>query len=98
MISAGCIVSGSKVTHSLLSNNVRIHSYSEVNDSVLLPNVTVGRHCRISNAVIDSDCRIPENSVIGEDPAEDKKHFHVTPEGIVLVCPEMLGQKVRYGI
>jgi len=98
MISAGCIVSGSKITHSLLSNNVRVHSYSEINDSVLLPNVVVGRHCRISNAVIDSDCRIPEHTIIGEDPEADKKHFHVTPEGIVLVCPEMLGQKVRYGI
>lgn len=98
MISAGCIVSGSKVTHSLLSNNVRINSFSTINDSVLLPNVVVGRNCRISNAVIDSDCRISENTVIGEDPKEDKKHFHVTPEGIVLVCPEMLGQKVRYGI
>lgn len=98
MISAGCIVSGSKISHSLLSNNVRVNSYSEIRDSVLLPNVTVGRHCRISRAVIDSDCRIPEKTIIGADPDQDKKNFHVTPEGIVLVSPEMLGQKVRYGI
>jgi len=98
MISAGCIVSGSKIVHSLLSNNVRIHSYSLIKDSVLLPNVTVGRNCRINNAVIDSDCRIPEGTVIGEDIEADRKHFHVTPEGLVLVCPEMLGQRVRYGI
>ena len=98
MISAGCIISGSKISHSLLSNNVRVHSYSTLENSVLLPNVAIGRHCRIRNAVLDSDCRIPENSVIGWNLEEDKKHFHVTPEGIVLVCPEMLGQKVRYGI
>jgi glucose-1-phosphate adenylyltransferase len=98
MISAGCIVSGSKVVHSLLSNNVRIHSYCEIRDSVLLPNVVVGRNCRIRNAVIDSDCRIPEGTIIGADPEADSKNFHVTQEGIILVCPEMLGQKVRYGI
>ena len=98
MVSAGCIISGSKISHSLLSNNVRLHSYSTIKDSVLLPNVVVGRNCRITNAVIDSDCRIPENTVIGEDLESDRQYFHVTPEGIVLVCPEMLGQKVRYGI
>jgi glucose-1-phosphate adenylyltransferase len=98
MVSAGCIISGSKIVHSLLSNNVRIHSYSLIEDSVLLPNVVVGRHCRIANAVIDSDCRIPEGTEIGIDLEADRNRFHVTPEGIVLVCPEMLGQKVRYGI
>ncbi|OGT82124.1 MAG: glucose-1-phosphate adenylyltransferase [Gammaproteobacteria bacterium RIFCSPLOWO2_02_FULL_52_10] len=98
MVSAGCIVSGSKISHSLLSNNVRVHSYSVIKNSVLLPNVVVGRNCQIANAVIDSDCRLPENTVIGENLEADRKHFHVTPEGIVLVCPEMLGQKVRYGI
>lgn len=98
MVSAGCIVSGSLIRHSLLSNNVRVNSYSVVEDSVILPNVIIGRNCSIKNAVIDSDCVIHKGTVIGEDPEEDKKRYHVTPEGIVLVCPEMLGQKVRYGI
>ena len=98
MVSAGCIISGSMVRHSLLSNNVRVNSFSTVEDSVILPNVIIGRNCHIRNAVIDSDCVIPEGTVIGKNPEQDKKHFHVTHKGIVLVCPEMLGQKVRYGI
>ena len=98
MISAGCIVSGSLVRHSLLSNNVRINSYSHIEDSVLLPGVEVGRHCHIQRAVIDSDCRIAEGTIIGKNLDEDRKRFHVTPAGIVLVCPDMVGQKVRYAI
>ncbi|MFQ5659252.1 MAG: glucose-1-phosphate adenylyltransferase [Gammaproteobacteria bacterium] len=97
MVSAGCIISGSKLRHSLLSNNVRIHSYSLIEDSVLLPGVVVGRHCRIKKAVIDNDCRIPEGTVIGENPGKDANRYHVTPNGVVLVCPDMLGQQVRYG-
>ena len=97
MVSAGCIVSGSLVRHSLLSNNVRINSYCEIEDSVLLPGVVIGRHCRIKRAVIDSNCIIPEETEIGHDIKKDKSKFHVTPEGVVLVCPDMLGQQVRYG-
>ena len=98
MISAGCIVSGSLIRHSLLSNNIRINSFSEIEDSVLLPGVVVGRNCNIKKAVIDSDCNIAEGTNIGIDLEEDKERFHVTPEGVVLVCPDMLGQQVRYGI
>ncbi len=97
MISAGCVISGSMVRHSLLSNNVRVNSYSLIEDSVLLPGVVVGRHCRITRAVIDSDCHIPENTIIGENLNQDMSKFHVTPNGVVLVCPHMLGQQVRYG-
>jgi len=97
MVSAGCIVSGATIRHSLLSNNVRVNSWSQITDSVILPNVVVGRRCRIRRAVIDSDCRIPEGMVIGENPEEDRKRFYVTPKGVVLVCPEMLGQRVGYG-
>jgi len=86
------------VRHSLLSNNVRVNSFSLIEDSVLLPNVVIGRHCHIRKAIIDSDCRIPEGMRIGLGPHEDKERFHVTPSGVVLVCPDMLGQKVRYGI
>lgn len=97
MVSAGCIVSGSLVRHSLISNNVRINSFSSIEDSVLLPGIVVGRHCRIKRAVIDSNCIIPEQTEIGFDIKKDRSRFHVTPEGVVLVCPDMLGQQVRYG-
>jgi glucose-1-phosphate adenylyltransferase len=93
VVSAGCVISGAAVIHSLLFSNVKVHSYSTVTESVLLPEVQVGRHCRISRAVIDRGCRLPEGTVIGEDKDADAKRFRVTPNGITLVTPEMLGQK-----
>ena len=96
LISGGCILSGSRVRRSLLFSNVRAHSYSEVEDSVVLPNVDIARHARIRNAVIDKDCRIPAGMVIGHDPEEDRRRFRVTEKGVVLVTPEMLGQQVHH--
>jgi glucose-1-phosphate adenylyltransferase len=96
MVAGGCIVSGSKVSNSLLFSNVRVNSYSLVEDSVVLPDVDIGRRCRISKAVIDRGCVIPEGSVIGEDLEQDAKRFHVTPGGVVLVTPDMLGQVRNY--
>lgn len=93
VVSAGCVISGAAVINSLLFSNVKVHSYSTVQDSVLLPEVRVGRHCRISRAVIDRGCDLPEGTVIGEDPVADAQRFRVTPKGITLVTPEMLGQK-----
>jgi glucose-1-phosphate adenylyltransferase len=61
-----------------------------IEDSVLLPDVIVDRHCRINKAVIDRGCHIPEGTKIGQDPEEDAKNFHVTPGGVVLVTAEML--------
>lgn len=96
VVSAGCIISGAVVRHSLLSNNVRVNSYSVVEDSVLLPGVDIGRHCHVKRAVIDSGCRLPRGSVIGHDHEQDAARFHVTPGGVVVVSPEMLGQHVSY--
>ncbi|MCF6209636.1 MAG: glucose-1-phosphate adenylyltransferase [Gammaproteobacteria bacterium] len=96
MVSGGCVVSGALVRHSLLFSNVRVNSFSTVNDSVILPNVEIGRHSCIKKAIIDQGCKIPEGSVIGENPAEDAKRFHVTPNGVTLVVPEMLGQELHY--
>ncbi len=96
MVSGGCIISGATVRHSLLFSNVLVNSYAQVQDSVVLPNVEVGRYCRITRAVIDKGCRIPEGTVIGEDPAEDARRFYVSPGGVVVVTPEMLGTGERY--
>ena len=93
MVSGGCIISGSVVRNSLLFSNVRVHSYSTVHDSVVLPDVDIGRNCRISRAVIDRGCLVPEGTVIGEDPAQDAKRFYVSKKGVVLVTPEMLSQE-----
>ncbi|OQW99552.1 MAG: glucose-1-phosphate adenylyltransferase [Thiothrix lacustris] len=93
VVSAGCVISGAAVINSLLFSNVKVHSYSTVTDSVILPEVSIGRHCRISRAVIDRGCDLPEGTVIGEDPVADAVRFRVTEKGITLVTPAMLGQK-----
>ncbi len=90
MVSGGCVVSGSVVRKSLLFSKVRINSYCTVEESVILPDVEIGRHCTIRRAVIDKGCRIPPHSQIGVNPAEDRKRFRVTEQGITLVTKEML--------
>ena len=89
MVSGGCIVSGA-VFRSILFSQVRVHSYSSVNWSVLLPGVQVGRHARVSRAVVDRDCIIPDGMVIGEDAAADAARFYRTDSGITLVTRDML--------
>jgi len=96
MVSGGCIISGARVRNSLLFSNVRVRSYSQVEDSVILPDVQIGRHCIIRKAIIDRGCNIPEGMEIGVDRAFDEKHFRVSSGGVVLVTPEMLGQVMNY--
>ncbi|WP_292741874.1 sugar phosphate nucleotidyltransferase, partial [Methylophaga sp. UBA2687] len=96
MVSGGCIISGSVVRHSVLFSNVEVHSFSLIEDSVVLPDVSVGRHCRLKKVVLDKGCIVPEGTVIGEDPELDAQRFEVSPNGVVLVTPEMLGQNYRY--
>lgn len=96
MVSGGCIISGATLRHSLLFSNVRVNSFSVVEDSVVLPDVEIAQSCRIKKAVIDKGCFIPEGTVIGEDREADAKRFHVTENGVTLVCPEMLGQEVHH--
>ena len=90
MVSGGCIVSGAYVRQSLLFSSVSVDEGSEVIQAVVLPQAKIGRHCRITRAIIDKRCVIPDGTVIGEDHAEDAKRFKVTQEGVVLVCPHML--------
>jgi len=95
MLSGGCLITGAMVRHSVLFSNVRIHSFSEVEDSVILPDVEIRRGCRIRRAVIDKGAVIPEGTVIGENPEEDAKRFYLSENGIVLVTPDMLGQNLH---
>jgi glucose-1-phosphate adenylyltransferase len=92
MVSGGCLISGASLRRSLLFSNVKINSYCELEDAVVLPNVNIGRHSRIKRAVIDKGCQIPQNTVIGENIEQDKQRYFVTDNGIVLVTPDMLGQ------
>jgi glucose-1-phosphate adenylyltransferase len=98
MIAGGCIVSGSVVRHSLLFSHVHVHSYCNIEDSVIFPDVTIGRHCDIRRAVLDRGCILAPGEKIGVDPDADRKRFHVTDNGVVLVTPEMLGQDFHHAI
>ncbi len=93
MISGGCVISGAEVKHSMIFSDVKVNSYSTIVDSVVLPEAVIGRNCRITKAIIEKGCHVPEGTVIGEDRAEDEKRFHISPAGVILVTPEMLGQQ-----
>jgi glucose-1-phosphate adenylyltransferase len=94
MVSGGCIISGAYVSQSLLFSDVRVESHSRLHRCVVLPGVRIGHHCRITNAVIDERCVIADNTVIGDNRADDERRFYVTKNGVVLVTPDMLGQEV----
>jgi glucose-1-phosphate adenylyltransferase len=85
IISNGCIISGGSVKRSIFSPRVRVHSYVEIEDSILLDGVDVGRHAKIRRAIIDKEIQIPEGMEIGYNLVEDAKRFTVTPSGIVVV-------------
>lgn len=95
-VSGGCIISGATVRRSLLFSNVKVRSYSSVEDSVILPNVEIGRYARLRRVVVEKQCIIPEGLVAGYDAEEDRKRFYVTEKGITLITPEMLGQNVHH--
>lgn len=95
LVSGGCIVSGSTVRRSLLFSNVRVNSHCTIEDSVLLPNVTVGDHAVLKRVIVDKNCQIPEGLEVGVNLEEDRKRFHVSPKGVTLITPDMLGQKVH---
>lgn len=90
MIAGGCIISGSSVRHSVLFTRVRVNSYCDIEDSVIFPQVQIGRHAVIKKALIDRGCVIPEGMKIGVDPEEDARRFRVSPNGVVLVTVAML--------
>ena len=95
MISGGCLITGSTVRRSVLFSNVRVHSYSNVEDSVILPDVEIHQNCTIKRCVIDKGSVIPAGTEIGVNAEDDAKRFYVSENGIVLVTPEMLGQNLH---
>jgi glucose-1-phosphate adenylyltransferase len=90
LVSGGCIVSGSTVRNSVLFSNVLLRSYSLIDQAVILPDVQVGRGCRLSKVVIDRRCQLPDGLVVGQDPVADAARFHRTDNGVVLVTRKML--------
>lgn len=85
VITAGVIISGAVLSNCVVSQDVRVNSYSEVDSSIIFSHVNIGRYCRIRRAIIDRDVHIPEGAVIGYDPVEDKRRYFVTPSGLTIV-------------
>jgi len=88
IISPGCIVSGSRVSGSVLCPNVRVHSFSTIEQSILMPGVRIGRHARVRRAIVDRDVFIPRGAVIGYNPDEDRRRHAVTEGGVVVVTSD----------
>ena len=98
MVSGGCIISGATIRHSLLFSSVCVDDFTLVDSSVVLPEVLIGKNCHITHAIIDRGCVIPDGMEIGINEEQDKDRFHVSPNGIVLVTPEMLGHNLHHVI
>jgi glucose-1-phosphate adenylyltransferase len=86
IVSPGCIISGGRVEASVLGPDVRVNSFSFVFESILFNRVNIGRRCRIRRAIIDKDVIVPEGTVIGYDPEDDKRRFqYISPGGVVVI-------------
>jgi glucose-1-phosphate adenylyltransferase len=90
LVSGGCIVSGASLRRSLLFTGVHVHSYSRIENAVVLPYVDIGQGARLANVVIDRGVRIPSGLIVGEDPELDARRFRRTERGICLITQEML--------
>jgi len=88
VISAGCIISGSRVAGSVLCPNVRVHSFCDIDQSILMPGVRVGRHARIRRAIVDRDVFVPRGALIGYNDEEDRRRHVVSDSGIIVVTRE----------
>jgi glucose-1-phosphate adenylyltransferase len=95
LVSGGNVISGASVRRSLLFSSVHVHSQAVVEDSVILPRADIGEGARLRRVVVDKHCIIPPGMVIGYDPIEDARRFHVSSKGVTLVTPEMLGQRIH---
>ncbi len=93
LVSGGCVISGTEVRNSLLFTGVHTNSWSTLDQAVVLPYATVGRHARLTRVVIDRGVNIPAGLVVGEDPDEDRKWFRVTETGVTLITQPMLDRR-----
>jgi len=92
LISGGCIISGARINQSVLFSNVKVHSYCEIENSVLMPDVNVGRHVKLNRAIVDTGVSIPDKMEIGLDSDLDRERFYVSEKGVTLVTQTMLDQ------
>jgi glucose-1-phosphate adenylyltransferase len=90
VVSEGVIVSGAEVRRSLLSSQARVNSFARLEEAVILPEVNIGRHARLSKVIVDRGVSIPEGLVVGEDHALDARRFERTAGGVCLITAEMI--------
>jgi glucose-1-phosphate adenylyltransferase len=90
LVAGDCIVSGSSVHRSLLSTGVRAHSFSTLDEAVVLPYCHIGRGARLRRVVIDRGVRIPDGLVVGDDPVLDAQRFRRTDKGVCLITQPMI--------
>ena len=88
IVAGGSIISGGRVNRSVVGFDVRVNSYSEVNNCILFNHVNIGRYARIRNAIIDRHVTVPERTEIGYDADADRRRFHVSENGVVVVVRE----------
>lgn len=96
MVAGGCVVSGATVRHSMLFSSVFVDEGSLVEDSILLPGVHVGKHCRVRRAILDTHCVLPDGATIGYDAA-DQARYEVSAGGVAVVTPGMLAEQCDGG-
>lgn len=90
LVSGNCIVSGSSIHRSLLSTGVRAHSFSALEEAVVLPYCHIGRGARLKRVVLDRGVVIPDGLIVGEDPELDSRRFRRTDKGICLITQPMI--------
>jgi glucose-1-phosphate adenylyltransferase len=92
LVSSGCIVSGATVRRSILFSKVRVAEHSLIEDSLVLPDVAIGRHVSLRKVIVDKRCILPDGFCAGRDPEHDRSRFHVTDSGVTLITPAMLAR------
>ena len=85
MVAGGCIISGGVVRNSVLGRDVYVHSGAEIDNSIIFDNCDIGRRAKLHRCILEKNVSIPADAVIGFDPVEDAKHYHVTESGIVVI-------------
>lgn len=93
LISGGSYIQGSTIYKSVLGFRSNIAAGSFISESVILGDVKIGAGCTIKRAIIDKDVEIAAGTIIGEDLEMDRKRFHVSDEGIVVIAK---GSKVGF--
>jgi glucose-1-phosphate adenylyltransferase len=95
LVSGGCIISGALLKRSLLFTRVHVHSFASVENTVVMPDVDIGRGARLHNVIVDRGVRIPEGLVVGENPVADAERFRRTDQGVTLITQAMLDELER---